>query len=57
MNALGERVEAHEEEEGVHGDLHDAQRGRAPEKDERAMDERVQEEKQREEEKCRLRER
>ena len=57
MHALGERVEAHEEEEGVHGDLHDAQRGRAPEKDERAMDERVQEEKQREKEKCGLRER
>lgn len=50
MDTFGEGVEADEEKEGVHRDLHDAQRGRAPEKDERAMDEGVQEQEERKEE-------
>ena len=50
MDTLRERVEADEQEEGVHRDLHDAQRGRAPEEHKRAMDERMGEQEQRKEE-------
>ena len=54
MDALGEGIEADEEEEWVHRDLHDAQHGRAPEKDEGAMDKGVQEQEEGEEEECGL---
>lgn len=57
MGTLGKGVEADKEEEGVHGYLHDAQRGRAPDEDERAMDEGVEEQEEREEEECGLGER
>lgn len=57
MDRVGERVEADEQEERVHGHLHDAQRGRAPEEDECAMNERMEKEKQREQEKGGLGER
>lgn len=48
MNRLREGIEGNKEEERVHGNLHDREQLRPPEKDECTMDERMHGEQERE---------